>query len=93
MTNVVTITHCNEGIRIRWNDATVEIFSNAVQLAEAFARTKTARDAARKCLVEDAAASLTRAEQQIAALDGQDSVVQTLEQLRKHVAAAVQQLA
>lgn len=57
-TEVVSITHSNEGIRICWPDSQSSVFANPVWMAEAYAHVMRSREHVREALVGDIAAQL-----------------------------------
>ena len=61
-TEIVSITHTNEGIRVNWPDSTSSVFSNPVYLAEAYVVAMRNKEATRKLIVEDAAKLLNNLE-------------------------------
>ena len=62
MTDVITITHSNEGVRINWGDGTSHTYANAVQLAEAYARSHGRRHVAAVLLTDEAAEHIAAVE-------------------------------
>jgi len=54
-TDIVTITHSNEGIRVAWPNGTVAVFANPVYLAEAYARAVRGAAQARDIIQGEAA--------------------------------------
>lgn len=59
-TEVVSITHSNEGIRVAWPDGRVNVFSNPVYLAEAYARSERVKESVRQELITTVAQKLNR---------------------------------
>lgn len=59
-TEVVSITHSNEGIRVAWPDGRASVFSNAVYLAEAYARSERTKEVVRQELITTVAQKLNR---------------------------------
>lgn len=43
-TEIVSITHGNEGIRVHWPDGTASVYANAIYLAEAFVTAMRAKE-------------------------------------------------
>lgn len=60
MTEVIPITHSNEGVRVTWPNGTADVFANAVTLAEAYVRAMRAKEHARRQLVCDVAKRLSK---------------------------------
>ena len=61
-TEVVSITHGNEGVRFSWPDSTASVFSNPAYLAESYARAVRDKEHARKHIVEVVSKEINRLE-------------------------------
>lgn len=59
-TEVISITHSNEGIRICWPDGDSTVFANPLWLAEAYAHVMRSREHVREALVGDIAEHLNK---------------------------------
>lgn len=59
-TEVVTITHSSEGVKLTWPNSTSNTFANIVYLAESYALSIRAKEKARQQLVKNAGDQLNR---------------------------------
>ena len=84
-TEIVSITHSNEGIRINWPDSQADVFANPVYLAESYARVRRQTEHARKQLVETVAEKLNTLDK---ILDDEGTPQAELRELREAVTEA-----
>lgn len=80
-TQIVTITHSNDGIRVAFPGAT-RVFSNAVLLAESYAISEQNRNLIHELLTKDAAKILNNLQSRMKADEENEYVAEVVDEIR-----------